>query len=218
VGRVRRRIGLKTAVQFWAMVAWTVLWCVNPGPAWAVSGTIQLETGDAVNGDISVPPKNAIEIVLAESRKRAVIPIEDIKKIEVPVSQPDAQQEPSALKRFSRRFMGASEAEQALTITLRTGEMYHGWLAWRQSEGALEVRPSKYVVEKVYLKSKQADRERHHPADLTRRYVRSITFSDVAPSVQKKCPKCDRSFEQPDYKFCPLDGTPLTEQAVSSHN
>ena len=72
--------------------------------------------------------------------------------------------------------------------------------------------------EKVYMRSRQTDRERHQPVDVTKQYVRSITFSERETAVPKKCPQCGRSFEEPDYEYCPFDGTALTEPTVSVQN
>lgn len=189
--------------------------CSGPAKLWAVSGTVTLETGNDLKGEISFPPDNEIEMVLADSREEVSLPIEDIKKVEVADAHTTVSDEVPLMKRLWRRFIGPSEAEQTLTVTLRNGEVYEGWFSWRQSKGAVEVRTSKYVVRKTYLKPRQADRERHHPVDVTRKYIRSITFSETDTVVPKECPKCGRSFEAPDYKYCPFDATALTEPTAS---
>jgi hypothetical protein len=190
----------------------------RPAKSCAVSGTVRLETGDALKGEISIPPKNTIEIVLADSREKAAVPIEDIEKIEVADARPAVSGKIPFLKRIWRRFLGPSEKQQTVTVTLRNGEVFRGWLSWRQSDGVVEVRPSKYIVRKAYLKPKQTDRDRHQPIDVTKQYIRSITFSETDSPELKECPKCGKSFEKPDYKYCPFDGTALTEAEVSVQN
>ena len=194
-----------------------LFWC-NPASSWAASGTVQLTGGNAFKGEIGFPPNDEIEMVLAASREDASLPIEDIEKIEVAAARPGVSDEIPLLKRLWRRLIGPSETQQTLTVTLRNGDVYRGWLSWRQSEGLVEIRPSKYVVQKAYLKSKQTDRERHHPVDVTRQYIRSITFSETETVARKECPKCGSSFEESDYKFCPLDGTALAESGASAQN
>ena len=194
------------------------LLCFGPAELWAVPGTVKLETGAVLEGDISLPPGDKIELVLAGTREKASIPVDDIKNIEVAPSSPSASGKPPLLKRLWRRFTASSDAEQTLTVTLRTGEVYTGWLFWHQSTGEVEVRESKYVVRKAYLRPRQIDRDRHHPIDVKRQYVRSITFYEKDTAVSKECPKGERSFDRSDYQFCPFDGTPLTEQKVSAQD
>jgi hypothetical protein len=190
----------------------------HPTRSCAVSGTVQLETGDTLKGEITFPPKNRLEVVLADSREKASVPIEDIEKIEVADARPKTSSKTPFLKRLWRRFRGPSEKQQTVTVTLRNGEVYEGWLFWLQSEGLVEVRPSKYVVQKAYLKPRQTDRGRRQPIDVTRQYVRSITFRETGKVVFKECPKCATSFEKLNYKYCPFDGTALTEAEVSVQN
>ena len=181
----------------------------------AVSGTVQLKTGDALKGEINIPPKDTITIVLADSREKAAVPIEDIEKIEVADARPAVSGKTPFLKRIWRRFIGPSEKQQTVTVTLRNGDVFRGWLSWQQSDGVVEVRPSKYIVQKAYLKPKQTDRDRHQPIDVTKQYIRSITFSETDSPELKECAKCGKSFEEADYKYCPFDGTALTEAEVS---
>jgi hypothetical protein len=188
----------------------------NAAQLWAVPGTVQLETGAVLEGDIRFPPKDMIELVLADSRDKAAIPVNDIKNIEVTSSRPAPSDKLPMWKRLWRRLAGPSEKEQTLTITLRNGEVYRGWLFWHQSAGEVEVSESKYLVRKVYLRPRQIDRKRHQPIDVNRQYVRSITFCDEDVAVSRECPKCGRLFHIPEYEHCPFDGTPLTERSVSA--
>jgi len=189
---------------------------LDPAQLWAVSGTVRLETGAVLEGDIRFPPEDKIELVLSDSREKAAIPVEDIKTIEVSSSRPAPSDKLPMLKRLWRRITGPSETEQLLTIKLRNGEVYRGWLFWQQSAGEVEVSESKYVVRKVYLRPRQIDRKRHQPIDVNRQHVRSITFREEDTAVSKECAKCGEKFDQPDYKYCPFDGTPLTERSVSA--
>ena len=188
---------------------------INPAQLWAVPGTVQLETGDVLEGDIRLPPEDKIELVLADSREKATIPVEDIKKIEVSPPPAVPSDELPMLKRLWRRLKGPSDTDQTLTIRLRNGEVYRGQLFWHQSAGEVEVSESKYIVRKAYLRPRQIDRKRHQPIDVNRQYVRSITFGEVETTVSKECPKCGNSFDEPDYEYCPFDRTPLTERSVS---
>jgi len=190
----------------------------HPTRSFAVSGTVQLETGDVLKGEISIPPKDTIAVVLADSREKATVPIEDIEKIEVAHARPEVSSKTPFLKRIWRRFIGPSEKQQTVTVTLRNGDVFRGWLSWLQSDGVVEVRPSKYIVRKAYLKPRQVDRDRHQPIDVTKQYIRSVTFCETDSTVLKKCPKCGKSFEKPGYKYCPFDGTALTEAGVSVQN
>jgi len=188
---------------------------LNPAQLWAVPGAVQLETGEVIEGDIRFPPEDKIELVLADSRDRAAIPVEDIKNLEVPLSRPATSDKLPLLKRLWRRFTGPSETDQPLTITLRNGEVYRGWLFWHQSAGEVEVSESKYIVQKAYLRPRQIDRKRHQPVDVNRQYVRSITFREQDAAVPRECAKCGTLFDKPDYKYCPFDGTSLTERSAS---
>lgn len=194
----------------WAMLS------LNPAQAWAVRGTVELETGDVLNGDISIPPNDEIEMVLADSSDRASIPIKEIKQIDVADPPQCDSAEASVVKRFWRRLTGPSKAEQTLTVTLRNGDVHEGRLSWRRSEGLIEVRLSKYVVRKVYVRPVKTDRQRHQPLDVSRQYVRSIRFAETERAAQKRCSKCGRLFEQSDYVYCPFDGTLLTESASTA--
>jgi hypothetical protein len=190
----------------------------HPTRSFAAAGTVQLTTGDPLKGEISIPPKDTITVVLADSREKATVPIEDIEKIEVADARPDVSSNVPFLKRIWRRFIGPAEKKQTVTVTLRSGEVFRGWLSWQQSDGVVEVRPSKYIVRKAYLKPKQADRDRRQPIDVTKQYIRSITFSETDSAVPKGCAKCGKSFEVQGYRYCPFDGTALTEAGVSVQN
>jgi hypothetical protein len=190
------------------------LFSLYPARSGAVPGTVQLETGDLLEGDIRLPPDDKIELVLADSREKASIPVEDIRNIEVSSSRPTASDKLPLLKRLWRRLTGPSETEQTLTITLLSGEVYRGWLLWHQSAGEVEVSESKYVVRKAYLRPRQIDRKRHQPIDVNRQYIRSITFHAKDTVVSRECAKCGTLFDRPDYKYCPFDGTSLTERSA----
>ena len=192
--------------------------CLKPPDSRAVPGTVQLETGDVLQGDVRLPPADKLELVLADSQEEASIPIGDIRNVEVTPLYPPTSEKLSLLKRLWRRLTGPSEEEQTLTVTLRNGEVYRGWLSWRQSAGQVEVRESAYVARKAYLKPKQIDRERHQPIDVTRQYIRSITLSGVETVVSRECEKCGRSFDRSDYKYCPFDGTTLSERSASAQD
>lgn len=187
-----------------------------PEQLWAVSGTVELETGAVLEGDIRLPPEDKIELALTDSQEKATIPIEDIKRIEVSPAPAAPSDKLPMLKRWWRRLKGPSEADRTLTIRLRNGDVYRGQLFWHQSAGEVEVSESKYVVRKAYLRSRQIDRKRHQPIDVNRQYVRSITFGEYETVVSKECPKCGNSFDEPNYEYCPFDRTPLTERSVSA--
>ena len=199
-------------------VSIAVLSCLHPADLCAVPGAVRLETGDVLQGDIRFPPEDRLELVLADSQQEASIPIGDIKSVEVTAPYPRTAEKLPLLKRLWRRLTGPSEEEETLTLTLRNGEVYRGWLSWRQSAGEVEVRESAYVVRKAYLRPKQIDRERHQPIDVSKRYVRSITLGGEETVVSKECEKCGRSFERSDYKYCPFDGTTLIERSASTQD
>ena len=185
-----------------------------PTRSGAVPGTVQLETGDSLEGDIRLPPNDKIELVLADSREKATIPVEDISNIEVSSSRPTASDKLPMLKRWWRRLTGPADTEQMLTVTLFSGQVYRGWLFWHQSAGEVEVSESRYIVRKAYLRPRQIDRKRHQPIDVNRQYIRSITFRKKDTIVSRECVKCGTLFDRPDYKYCPFDGTLLTERST----
>ena len=95
-----------------------------PARSGAVPGTVQLETGNTLEGDIRLPPNDEIELVLAHSREKATIPVEDISNIEVSSSRPTASDKLPMLKRWWRRLTGPADTEQMLTVTLFSGQVY----------------------------------------------------------------------------------------------
>jgi hypothetical protein len=183
----------------------------------AVTGVVKLETGDVLEGDVRFPPHDRLDLVLVDSEDSASIPVEDIKSVEVSSPPTDRSETLPFFKRLWRRLTGPSEQEQTLTVTLRDGDVFTGWFSWRQSAGKIEVQESDYIVREAYLRPKQIDRERHQPIDIRKRYVRSITLDHKDAVVLKECPTCNRSFEEPDYEYCPFDGTPLSERSVPAH-
>jgi len=192
----------------------TALLWLGGSDSCAVTGVVELDTGDVLEGDVRFPPHDRLELVLVDSQDTASIPIKDIKSVEVTSAPADQSETLPFLKRVWRRLTGPSEQEQTLRVTLRNGDVYTGRFSWRQSAGKIEVRESDYIVRDAYLRPKQIDRERHQPIDIRNRYVRSITLGDEETVTLKKCPACNRSFEEPDYKYCPFDGTPLDERSV----
>ena len=188
----------------------TVLWCYG-ADLWAAPGTVELETGEVLEGDVRFVPEDQLELVVTDSQDTLSIPLTDIKSVQVDAPSTVQPESLPLLKRLWRRLTGPPEQQETITVTLRSGEVHTGWLSWRQSAGEIEVRESDYIVRKAYVKHKQIDRGRHQPIDIRKRYVRSITLADEERVVLKKCPTCNRTFEQPDYEYCPYDGTPLNE-------